>query len=480
MGLRFPKPQVGSSNLPGGILFDNGLYGMIRRGLIQELLMPKSKSSVNDPPPVASGKPRRRGMIAAGGIIAIGVAAYLIVPSWIRRCAPETIQEVQLLIGRNELAEAEGKLNWLLWAEPQHPSALLALGRIRMSENKRDDAIALFRQIPPKSNHYRESHLQLGLLLLATGQFDAAERELAVHIEKYPEDKDARTELRWIYFNQFRTRDALRLLEDQLRKFPDDLTVLPELLDCEFRDQVPQEMVDYFAKMNRQYPRQVALLRALGICYWRMGDNDQARGLLQQALSIRPEDAETRLVTARLLIEQREYQAARLLLEPQEKGPGTLETAVEIMQRDDRFWSILSLIAEAEKDLPRSLDYLNRALEICPWELEYLTRKASCLRMFSGDPQPQAIQPPDDSSAKHASNAEITDSKKMMEIAANVSTAHRELFHIVELGHYREPTLAHSLRIAELCEILGREMEAQAWRQIVRRLEIIEERRSSP
>ncbi len=261
------------------------------------------------------------------------------------------------------------------------------------------------------------SGLTLAKQQLTEGRLDLAEASLQSHLQRFPNSEEALEELRWLYFNQFRTREIEELLEAHLVRFPDDVGAAIELLNCRFRKQLPREGIGYLREVDQKQPGQAAVQLALGYCHWQIGELDAARTMLQAALSQRPDHRETRYIVAEFWLETGESESVAALVAEDVglKSPADRD--------DDRVWLLRSLIAERLGDFAAAHRAIERACSQRPGELQYVHREGLLLQRLGRQ-------------------AEAT---RRLQRANGLESFQSELSEIVLRGRHTEPT-------PELCE----------------------------
>lgn len=299
--------------------------------------------------------------------------------------------------------------------------------------------------------------LSQAMALLSQGRLDEAEYLLRLVLEQTPTATSARDELRWICFNQFRTREVEAILEDGLKRSPENLSNAVDLLMSEFRPQNPRELLKYWERIEGRRPGQPNPSAALGYCYWKLGRIDEARQKLQAALDLRPDDFRLQVLAAEFLIDSGADETSdpivsalqqRLDKESSEGvPPNPLPPATRIYA--DRVWWLRSLRAESANDATGALAFLDKAIELRPQEPSYLQRRGALLLDFG----------------------------RKQEAAACFASANQlegyvgRLTEIVlgsELEHLT-PELCREL--AEISEQRGRPIQAEAWQRAVKSTE---------
>lgn len=277
---------------------------------------------------------------------------------------------------------------------------------------------------------------------LADGRLDLAETSLQSHLQRFPNSAEALEELRWLYFNQFRTREIEEVLEAHLVRFPDDVAAAMELLNCEFRKQLPREGIGYLREVDQKQPGQAAVQLALGYGHWQIGELDAARTALQAALSQRPDHRETRYIVAEFLLENGETESVAALV-AEEAG---LKNATD--RDDERVWLLRSLIAEWQGDVAAAYQAIEHASSKRPGELRYVHREGLLLQRLG----------------------RTEEATRRLQRANELEGFQSELSEIVLRGRHTEPTPELCERLADLLHEFGRDVPSQCWRRFGQRL----------
>lgn len=310
--------------------------------------------------------------------------------------------------------------------------------------------VAVAWQLRPRTRSGdSRNQLVLAKQLLASGQLELAEVALKSHVERIPDSVEALDELRWLYFNQLRTREIERAFEAHLARFPDDVAAAGELLNCEFRKQLPREGIGYLREVDRQRPGQAPVQLALGYCLWKIGELDAAQTALQAALSLRPRHRETRYIVAEFLLESGEVEAASVMLaETPDLKNNEQAPAAEL--DDDQVWYLRSLIAERKGEVEAAYMAIERASRLRPGELRYVHREGLLLQ-------------------RRGRNEEAT---VRLRRANELEGFQSELSEIVLRGRLSEPTPELCERLAELLHECGRDVQSHVWRRAGSRLAV--------
>lgn len=277
---------------------------------------------------------------------------------------------------------------------------------------------------------------------LAEGRLDLAEVSLQSHLQRFPNSTEALEELRWLYFNQFRTREIEEVLEAHLVRFPDDVGAAIELLNCQFRKQLPREGIGYLREVDHKQPGQAAVQLALGYCLWQIGELEAAQIALQAALSQRPDHRETRYIVTEFLLEKGEAQSFATLVTEDVGLKNTTD------RDDERAWWLRSLIAERQGDVAAAHQAIEHASSKRPGELQYVHREGLLLQRLGRQDE----------------------AARRLQRANELEGFQSELSEIVLRGQHTEPTPELCERLADLLHEFGRDVPSQCWRQLGHRL----------
>ncbi|WP_459207804.1 tetratricopeptide repeat protein [Pseudomonas sp. MLB6B] len=187
--------------------------------------------------------------------------------------------------------EAEGYLQELVERDANADAAHLNLGRIREQRNDPQAALREYALVAPGPD-YLAAQLRQADILVANGRAREASRLLAEAREAQP---DSAIQLYLIeseaYSNNGKTTQADQVLQQAIQRYPDDLNLLySRAMLAEKRNDLAQMEKDLRAILARE-PENAMALNALG---YTLADRttrfDEAKRLIEKALSITPED----------------------------------------------------------------------------------------------------------------------------------------------------------------------------------------------
>jgi tetratricopeptide (TPR) repeat protein len=212
---------------------------------------------------------------------------------------------------------------------PRHDAVLIQLAQVAEQQQKAEEAIAYYRQVPADSPVKRVAELQLGLNLADLDRFDEAIRHLKALVEEDPDDMRAYLALGGVYAAKEDYRSAAELFDravarigkpqrehwmifyrrgiayerlkewdkaepnfrTALELYPDEPQVLNYLgyswVDMNMNLEEGLEMIRKAVELR---PNDGYIVDSLGWAYYRLGRFEEAVEALERAVSLRPED----------------------------------------------------------------------------------------------------------------------------------------------------------------------------------------------
>lgn len=380
--------------------------------------------------------PRRPWALPVALLIAccvVGFAGRWLFVKWIVSSTSTTINRARKALATEQPGAAQSQLSWLLWAEPNQPDALFLRGSALRAEGQIDEALLNFDRVPPAAKVHQEASASAALMCLADSRLEVAETRMVQHILQYPDSPEIREELRWLYFNQLRPRDVESFLEQELQRFPDEFSLAADLLSSEFRKQMPREGIAYLRAADERHPHQATVKTALGYCLWQIGQEADARAMLQSALELKPDDTRIRQMVAEFLLEQ----------------GGQLNQIGELLETTpttDQGWYLLSRWSEQQGNVTAATEQMQAALRLRPGELMYVQRRGELLRRLGRNQEA-------DQALKDANRLE---------------TIQTELSELVLSHQHEQPTVELCKRLAKLNHDRRREVQAETWGRAAR------------
>lgn len=377
----------------------------------------------------------RRWPVVVGVILLAGACGYF----WFGQPAPD-ISRARRLVELNDADPARAELDRILRETPAHSEALLLKGKLLGMDGDLSGAMVCFSQIPRESSDYREASLLLIQTLMETSNLAEAERQMQRHLQSFPDERLVWDELRWLCFNQFRTRDVEELSHWWLKMHPDDTQALTHLLLGVFRPQVPQEGSRYLKQIQETAGQQVPVLRAMAWAAWQSGQNDEARKLLAQAWDADADDPRTRFLSAEFLIEEQSFAAAARVL-----GTEPFGVSGEMFgDQTDRWHWLQSRVLLGRDQVAAALDEVTRAATLRDGELNYIHSQAVLLKQLGRDDEART--------AFHRAQTIEKCRKRFAEIAFS--------------GEWKTPDSELRHELADLYHQCGNRHVAELWRKL--------------
>lgn len=175
--------------------------------------------------------------------------------------------------------------------DPDSEVVLLSLGRLRMEEQRLDDAQSLFESVlrfDPTSPH---AHSNLGVCKLILGELDEAEAHLRQAVQFDPDHIDARFNLAALS-RQSDPERALMLYREILERQPDHVNAKINLAGVLTQLGRPAEGLEQFASIAQVARDSPVFYIERGLTYKALGQFVKARRDLQSALRLAPNNPE--------------------------------------------------------------------------------------------------------------------------------------------------------------------------------------------
>ncbi len=357
---------------------------------------------------------------------------YFALGSFVRANAASRLREAERFLRQKENAHAREVLNWLLWFEPRQYQALLITGISLNADRKFPEAIAVLERIPDTSEQFEQGGIALASSLNHDKQFDRALSVLRRHLELFPRSVVTCEELVRLNLKLLRQREATTLLLEFWGRGWDDFGALPLLLELEVKTATPHEAVAVLEGVDRQHPRQPAVVLALARAYSMMGKTEQAQAQFEDALRLNPQDFLTHLLAAEFFFNRGDVESAQRLL----KSVKPIE--------DDRYWFLLCRIADHSNQLEEAHSCLQKVLTLRPNDETYLLKQATLLRRMG----------------------QIEEARTAALRASQLAEDRKQLVLLSHKFDRNHPSPEHCLEIADFLERLGYLEQARGWRRV--------------
>ncbi|MBI1347175.1 tetratricopeptide repeat protein [bacterium] len=274
--------------------------------------------------------------------VTIALALFVAVTRF-GRTTPNYLEEARAAQMRGDTVAAISAMKSQLAIAPESSKTRLQLASL-LRESDPDEALAVLRVIPESDANWTAALQETAIIHMLSGQTDEASAALEALVAVEPEHFGAQLSLAELYFNNHDPKKALPHAQVAAKLEPNRAQTF--LLIADIHDVLQnyammieplQIAVDidpdfYAAHLNLAYAhhrigqlaeattqaewclkknsREVAALRILASVARSEGRFDDAEKWLAQALKVRPEDLDCRILEADLLLYQRQPQAA--------------------------------------------------------------------------------------------------------------------------------------------------------------------------
>ncbi len=391
-------------------------------------------------------------------LVAMTGLAYLLFGVYVRNSSESTLRHAASYAVKGKLDLARDELKWLLWFAPHHPPSLHLAAIIDLKQNNLPAAIGHLQRIGEDSKLHETAQGLLASALLADQQLDHAEKVLSSHLVRYPKSVIARRQLFGLLLTELRSREAIQVQEEFLLlsasdpiSLSDRLLMLRDLASSEFHAPLPQDCLTTLESAFNRHRDQPHAELALGRCYLRLGNLDEAEPLLHNSLDRGPRDFEARFLTCEFWIAKGDPDRAEAVLLGDPESPSSSAiNDTSVLEKDDRFWELRCRIAEGRSEYERALCEIDRAASIRPLNKDYEARRARLLQRQQRSAEAQ----------------------KAYTRSHELARAELDLWNLSrELG-VRDPKSAECEQVALLYESLGKSLPADLWRQLGRQIAV--------
>lgn len=205
----------------------------------------------------------------------------------------DTIYAVGLLsLQNNRLEEAEKYLKRALALRPQNDQARLYLGQVAEQRKRYQEAVDWYLTVK-QGDYYFEAQSRLGVTLAKQGDLDSARQHLnGVKVQNDPQRVQVALAHEQILRDARKFNEALSVLNEAIKTVPGDKDLLyARALVAEKLNKLDITERD-LREILKKDPKNVNALNALGYTLTdRTTRYDEAHELLQQAMSLKPDDA---------------------------------------------------------------------------------------------------------------------------------------------------------------------------------------------
>jgi tetratricopeptide (TPR) repeat protein len=209
-------------------------------------------------------------------------------------------------ISRNRLREAETQVRRALELDPDNSRALLTRARLELTVGRKQEAEQSFRKLAAAKNY----ETIYGIFLFEEGRRDEAVRELERARQQNPESRPCRTTLLAAYVAMNRLGDASGLLDQALKKNPNDGDALIQRAELLIRAGKLAAAETDLNQVRKLFPASAATRYVVARLHHARGNKLSYRHELSETLRLNPALEAARVELARDLINSKEPRAA--------------------------------------------------------------------------------------------------------------------------------------------------------------------------
>ncbi len=195
-----------------------------------------------------------------------------------------------LYLRRNDLDQARKYLDQTVKLRPNYPEAWNNLGMIAAQQGRADEAVQNFQQSLQLRPSYAIALLNLGNLYRREHVFDKAQDLLSRALEIQPDDPEIIYGLGMLYAQQGQIQQATSYLQKAIALRPDYPEARNNLGILYVRAQNYSEAEEQFKTCIRLVPGFDQSYLNLARLYAMRGDRENARAIVQQLLSLQPQN----------------------------------------------------------------------------------------------------------------------------------------------------------------------------------------------
>ena len=297
---------------------------------------------------------------------------------------------------------------------PQKPRVLMGFAISLLHAGNRDAAMSTIRRYLSFRPADPEGHRVMGDMLYTEGKRDEAIRAYQRAIKLNPEEMQyyIKSAIVQIQLNQFAS--AITTLNAALEKWQQETAILVPLAFALIQERRAAEAYDMLAKNPVQ--DQAAYMSVYGLAALRVGKSEEAYTILKKALQLRPkhENDEENLVIAMMDLSHRAVQSGDI-----GRATALLEEALSIRPQDARLIRNLAVLLLMQKKSTDALALLDRGLTLAPADFYLIRLKGRALMAL--EKYSDAIQVLTD--ARNRSRRFATDVQARVEMDLGVAMA---------------------------------------------------------
>lgn len=177
----------------------------------------------------------------------------------------------------NQFSECHKNIDELLEINPQHVRGIIRSGEIYRQEQKRSEALKLFKQALAIAPQNRKANLEVARELKYSGDLEAAAAQLHKALEYHPDDFEILMQLVQLEQKQLKLEIALDYIDKVIDHYPDRIKPHLKMIDILVQLDRFDEAKHHLKILHQKYPDEFPVL----ICFGRLS---RKLGLEKKAL----------------------------------------------------------------------------------------------------------------------------------------------------------------------------------------------------
>lgn len=274
--------------------------------------------------------------------------------------------------GDTQVAQAASDIGKMLGVPSEDAATLFQRGREQLQTRNVTAAMADFQKVADADPKYPGVWTAIGFCYLVQNKPDDGLKALRQEVQNHPDNSDANRALYSALLALHHPAEANEALAAYVKVAPTDIKAARSLAGVQQRQGKYQEAAQTLEAVLKSSAPTPALLTQLGSAYARAGDKAKALATFQQAVSLKPDDAETlndaayEMADAKLDLTDSEQWAVKAvkLIEAETSSVTLGDLTMEDVRRMNAlsaYWDTLGWIYFRENDLPEAERYLKLA-----------------------------------------------------------------------------------------------------------------------
>jgi len=295
------------------------------------------------------------------------------------------------LWGQNKHADAEAVLKSGYQNNPKQYAFLILLAWQYVTDNRRDDMLAVLQQLKSKAGEYPRAYFDVGDFYLRAGDGDSAIREYKEGIAKDSKNKaNYQKHILEVLMRQGKTTDASGYIQQILKDNPKDPDARGVEATLALNSGDIAKALPELQQVATASPNNPVAHFNLARGYVAHGEAEQARQQFAKAIELRPDYVSARLGMAQLQLALQEYDGALrstqdiLRLDPNNPAAKRLESAAMVGQQ--RYGDSRQVLDQMLKVNPGSADAAFQLGIVNLAEKKYKEAEASFQRSYELNP----------------------------------------------------------------------------------------------